>query len=158
MTRSRGDPLYGMSADLPRLLKRLYRFRQQASRPGLGRLFMRRRKESLRVALVRGWTGGYILTEGGELAFIPAPLDARGERLMFYGFAAPTGALAFAPKGGVAIDVGANLGEWSVPLAKAVGRDGRVLCVEPNAVVADALAATLRINNFRQACVLPLAL
>jgi hypothetical protein len=24
----------------------------------------------LRAALVRGWTGGYVLTEGGELAFI----------------------------------------------------------------------------------------
>jgi FkbM family methyltransferase len=147
-----------MPANLPRLLKRLYRFRQRAARPGPGRIFMRRRKEALRAALVRGWTGGYVLTEGGELAFIPAPLDARGERLMFYGFAAPTGALAFAPKDGVAIDVGANLGEWSVPLAKAVGRDGQVLCVEPNTVVADALAATLRVNNFQQARVLPVAL
>src|SRR5260221_2356877 len=141
-----------------RLLKRLYRFRQRAAGRGPGRLFMPRRKEALRAALTRGWTGGYILTEGGELAFVPAPIDAGGERLMFYGFAAPTGALAFAPKGGVAIDVGANLGEWSVPLAKAVGRGGRVLCVEPNAVVADALAATLRVNNFRQAWVLPVGL
>src|SRR5258708_569910 len=141
-----------------RLLKRLYRFRRQAARPGPGRIFLRRRKRALRAALVRGWTGGYILTEGGELAFIPAPLDARGERLMFYGFAAPTGALAFAPEGGIAIDVGANLGEWSVPLAKAVGRGGQVLCIEPNAVVADALAATLRVNNFRQAWVLPVGL
>jgi FkbM family methyltransferase len=119
---------------------------------------MRQRKRALRAALARDWTGGYILTEGGELAFVPAPLDARGERLMFYGFAVPTGVLAFVPEGGVAIDVGANLGEWSVPLAKAVGPSGRGLCIEPNPVIADALAATLRINNLQQAQVLPLAL
>ena len=67
-----------------------------------------------------------MLTDTGDLAFIPTPLDAQGERLLFYGFAVPATALAFVPKGGVVIDVGANLGEWSVPLAKAVGAYGRV--------------------------------
>src|SRR5438270_11251093 len=125
--------------DLPRLLKRLERFRSTARRPGLARLFARRRKAALCAALRQRWAGGYVLTDTGELAFVPAPLDARGERLLFYGFAAPQTALAFAPPGGVALDVGANLGEWSVPLARAVGRAGRVLCVEPNPATAAAL-------------------
>lgn len=95
-----------------------------------------------------------MLTDTAELAFVPAPIDARGERLLFHGFAAPQTALAFAPPGGVALDVGANLGEWSVPLTRA----GRVLCIEPNPAVAAALAATPRINNLAQAAVLPVAL
>jgi len=145
------------SNDLPRLLKRLYRFRQQRKR-GFARLFARKRKTALLAAFARDWAGGYVLTDTGELAFAPAPLDARGERMLFYGFAAPHAALAFAPPGGVAVDAGANLGEWSVPLARAVGREGQVLCVEPNPGVAAALRATLRINGLVQAEVLPVAL
>jgi FkbM family methyltransferase len=148
-------------ADAPALrtlLKRLYRFRERRQWRGLDRLFARQRKAALLGALTRAWPGGYVLTDSGELAYVPAPLDGRGERMMFYGFAAPAAALVFAPPGGVAIDVGANLGEWSVPLARAVGRDGRVLCIEPNPAVAAALAATLRINNLAQGEILPVAL
>lgn len=144
--------------DPSRLLKRLYRFRTAERRPGLARLFARRRKAAVLAELRRDWRGGYVLTGEGELACVPAPLDARGERLMFYGFAAPVPALAFIPPGGVAIDVGANLGEWSVPLARAVGAPGTVICVEPNPAVAAALAATLRINNLGQARVCTAAL
>src|SRR5262249_41550275 len=150
-----------MSADareLRRLLKRLYRFRAARQRWSFTHLFARQRKAALLRALRQAWPGGYVLTDTGELAFVPAPLDARGKRLMLYGFAAPPPALAFTPPGGVAIDVGANLGEWSVPLARAVGSAGRVLCIEPNPAVAAALEATLRVNNLAQAQVLPVAL
>lgn len=146
--------------NLPRLLKRLYRFRREvqgAARYSFSRLLRPRRKAALIAALRRDWAGGYALTDRGELAYVPAPLDARGEHLLFYGFALPEPALAFVQSGGVAIDVGANLGEWAVPLARAVGAGGRVLCCEPNPVVAAALAATLRINNLGQAEVLQLA-
>lgn len=147
-----------VSIDVPRLLKQLYRFRRRMRRPGIGRLLLRSRKAALLARLADAWPGAYVLSDSGELAYVPAPLDARGERLMFYGFRAPQAALGLVPPGGVAIDVGANLGEWSVPLAAAVGRDGMVLCIEPNPAVATALAATLRINNFTQAEVLAVAL
>jgi FkbM family methyltransferase len=143
--------------ELRPLLKRLYRFRAGTRQRGFARLFARQRKAALLAALRQAWPGGYVLTDTGDLAFVPGPLDARGERLMAYGFAVPQPALAFTPPGGVAIDVGANLGEWSVPLARAIGRDGRVFCIEPNAAVAAALKATLRINNLVQAEVLPVA-
>jgi FkbM family methyltransferase len=147
-----------VSIDVPRLLKRLYRFRQRMHRRGIVRLVLRSQKAALLASLADAWPGAYVLTDSGELAYVPAPLDARGERLMFYGFRAPQAALGFVPPGGVAIDVGANLGEWSVPLARAVGRSGMVLCIEPNPAVATALAATLRINNFTQTEVLAVAL
>ncbi len=144
---------------LPRLLKRLYRFRAAARHGRIDhRLFARRRKRALLAAFARDWPGGYVLTDDGRLGFVPAPLDAQGERLLFYGFAMPAAVLALVPAGGVAIDVGANLGEWSVPLAAAVGAAGRVLCVEPNPAVAGALRATLRINHLTQAQVLGIAL
>ena len=143
---------------LPRLLKRLYRFRAAARRGGIHRLFARRRKRALIAAFARDWPGGYVLTDDGRLAFVPAPLDTQGERLLFYGFAMPAVVLALVPAGGVAIDVGANLGEWAVPLAAAVGAAGRVLCVEPNPAIAKALRATLRINHLTQTEVLDVAL
>jgi FkbM family methyltransferase len=141
----------GTADDLPGLLKRLYRFRRAAERGGVGRLWRRQRKAALVTALRRSWPGGYVLTDSGDLAFVPAPLDARGEHLLFYGFDMPAPVLRFAPAGGTVIDVGANLGEWAVPLAQAVGPAGRVLCCEPNPAVAAALAATLAVNNLHQA-------
>lgn len=141
-----------------RLLKRLYRFRERAKRRGIARLFARQRRAALCAELARDWPGAYAFTDQGDLAFVPAPLDAQGERVLFYGFPDPVAALAFVPQGGVAIDVGANLGEWSVPLAKAVGSEGQVLCCEPNPMIADALSATLRINNLTHARVIAAAL
>lgn len=145
------------ASQLPRLLKRLHRFRRDARGGGLARLWRRRRKAALIAALRRDWPGGYTLTDHGEFAFVPAPLDRRGEHILFYGFDLPAPVLRFAPRGGVAIDIGANLGEWAVPLASAVGPSGRVLCCEPNPGVAAALTATLVINNLSQAAVLPVA-
>ncbi len=147
-----------MTTDLPRLLKRVYRFRQAARRRGIARLFARRRKAALLSEFARLWRGGYVLTVEGDLAFLPTPLDSDGERVLLYGWRVPPPALAFAPAGGVAIDVGANLGEWAVPLAKAVGPQGRLLAIEANPPIANALAATLRINRLTHASVLALAL
>jgi FkbM family methyltransferase len=146
-------------ADLPGLLKRLHRFRRAANSDSrLSHLLRRQRKAALVAALRRDWPGAYALTGKGELVFVPAPLEARGEHLLFYGFDMPEPALAFAPTGGIAIDIGANLGEWAVPLAKAVGVGGRVICCEPNPTVAAALAATLQINNLGQATIFEVAL
>jgi FkbM family methyltransferase len=145
--------------DLPGLLKRLYRFRRAAqSGSRLSHLLRRQRKAALVAALRRDWPGGYALTDKGELVFVPAPLEARGEHLLFYGFDMPEPALVFAPTGGIAIDIGANLGEWAMPLAKAVGAEGRVICCEPNPTVAAALAATLQINNLSHAQIFEVAL
>lgn len=148
-----------ISANLPRLLKQLYRFRDTEAQRRLARRFgRRRRKAALVEALRRDWPGAYALTHAGELAYVPAPLEARGEHMLFYGFDAPQAALRFAPSNGVVVDIGANLGEWAVPLAKSVGGGGQVLCCEPNPAMAAALSATLAINNLLHAAVLPVAI
>jgi len=145
------------TSNMPAYLKRLYRLREDKRR-GLPGFLYRRRKNTLLRSLKRDWPGAYVLTDHDELAFIPAPLDSRGQHLMFYGFDIPEPVLCFAPEGANVIDVGANLGEWSVPLAKAVGATGRVICCEPNPYIASALAATLHINNLSQAQVFQIAI
>jgi FkbM family methyltransferase len=50
------------------------------------------------------------------------------------------------PSGGVAIDIGANIGAHTLPLAKAVGPGGRVLAVEPTALAYGKLCRTLALN------------
>lgn len=51
-------------------------------------------------------------------------------------------------RGATAIDVGANLGFFTLLLADLVGQEGRVLAFEPNAGLADLLASSVAINGF----------
>jgi FkbM family methyltransferase len=52
-----------------------------------------------------------------------------------------------APPGGVVVQVGANVGALTLPLAHAVGREGRVFALEPQPVLFKALTANLALNN-----------
>lgn len=61
------------------------------------------------------------------------------------------------PRGGMAIDVGAHKGAYTFWLARAVGRNGRVLAVEPQEHVAAALRRSLRAWGFSQAEVIQAA-
>ena len=118
----------------------------------------RRRRAALDRALARDWSDAYVLCDEGDLFFIPRPVDFQGARIIFSGPAVFPTALKFLPSGGVGLDIGANLGEWSVPMAKAAGASGCVLCFEPNPNIAEALAKTLRVNNLPHARVLRTAL
>jgi FkbM family methyltransferase len=60
-------------------------------------------------------------------------------------------ALAILRPGSVAVDIGAGLGEWTLPFARAVGGSGRVLAVEAAPASAAALASTLAANALHQA-------
>lgn len=52
----------------------------------------------------------------------------------------------FLTAGATAIDVGANVGLHSVTMAERVGSDGKVIAIEANAMIANALLKTLRLN------------
>jgi FkbM family methyltransferase len=50
--------------------------------------------------------------------------------------------------GDTAVDIGAKIGLHALTMARIVGRDGRVVCVEPSPHTASALERTLRLNGF----------
>jgi precorrin-6B methylase 2 len=128
-----------------------------ALRPGAdpqgwaSRLWRDRRRRRLSARLARDWPGGFTLHEGGELLYVPRPLDARGRRALFHPPRAHPAALACLRPGAVAADIGAGLGEWALPFARAVLGNGRVLAVEAMPARAAALANTFLANALHQA-------
>ncbi|MEQ1575476.1 MAG: FkbM family methyltransferase [Vicinamibacterales bacterium] len=50
------------------------------------------------------------------------------------------------PAGGVAIDIGANIGAHALPMARRVGAEGRVIAIEPTASAFAALRRNLELN------------
>jgi len=134
------------------LLKGLWKWRPPDDPEALGaRLIRRWREKRLLARLERGWPGGFTLHRTGDLIYVPHPLDARGRHALLHPPRAHPAALAFLSPGAVAVDIGASLGEWTLPLARAVGAAGRVLAAEPAPRNAAALEATLAINALRQA-------
>lgn len=51
------------------------------------------------------------------------------------------------PDGGVAVDIGANIGLYSLPLARAAGPQGRVIAIDANAGVLARLAVSARCSG-----------
>ncbi len=134
------------------LLKALWKLRPpgEPEAPG-ARLVRRWREKRLLARLERDWPGGFTLHRTGDLVYVPHPLDARGRHALLHPPQAHPAVLAFLRPGSAAIDVGANLGEWTVPLARSVGAAGRVIAIEPAPRSAAALEATLAANALRQA-------
>ena len=56
-------------------------------------------------------------------------------------------ALALVPAGGCVVDVGANVGFWTIPAARALGPGGRVVAFEPNPWAVDRLRRNLALND-----------
>jgi FkbM family methyltransferase len=141
------------------LLKALWKLRPPGEpEPPGARLVRRWREKRLLVRLEREWPGGFTLHPTGDLVYVPSPLDARGRHALLHPPRAHPTVLGFLWPGMVAIDVGANLGEWTVPLARSVGTEGRVIAIEPAPRSADALEATLAANGLHQAEVIRCAI
>jgi FkbM family methyltransferase len=135
-----------------RLVKALWKLRPRGGpEPPATRLVRRWREKRLLARLEREWPGGFALHRTGDLVHVPRPLDARGRHALLHPPAAHPAALALLVPGATVIDIGANLGEWTVPFARAVGSAGRVLAIEPAPRNAASLAKTLAANALRQA-------
>lgn len=65
---------------------------------------------------------------------------------------------AVLPLGGVAVDVGANVGWHTLLMARLVGESGRVLAAEANPSVRERLSRNLALNRFSQVEIVPYAL
>jgi FkbM family methyltransferase len=146
----RSDP--GDLRAMMALLKALWKLRPPGEREAPGERLVRRwREKRLLARLEREWPGGFTLHRTGDLVYVPRPLDARGRHALLHPPQAHPAVLAFLRPGSVAIDVGANLGEWTVPFARSVGAAGRVIAIEPAPRIAASLEATLAANALRQA-------
>jgi FkbM family methyltransferase len=134
------------------LLKALWKLRppDELETPA-ARLIRRWREKRLLARLEREWPGGFALHRTGDLVYVPCPLDARGRHALLHPPRVHPAVLAFLRPGSVVIDVGASLGEWTLPFARAVGPAGRVIAIEPAPRGAAALASTLAANALHQA-------
>ncbi|MBL6933407.1 MAG: FkbM family methyltransferase [Rhodospirillales bacterium] len=149
---SKFDPLHSLIKLFRSLLQlRNLRARKRERTP-LKLLFPSRQK-ALTKRAENEWTGGYILTDDKDFIYIPKELDITTlERLTHE--PAPEPIIAkVCPPGGTVMDVGANMGDWALPMAKAVGATGRVIAFEPVPYMADALAKTFQINGFSSSVV-----
>lgn len=62
------------------------------------------------------------------------------------------------PEGGIFIDIGANVGFYSLFAAKKVGKSGKVLSFEPFPLNVQRLKRNITLNNFSQIKVVPMAI
>jgi len=110
------------------LLKALWKLRPPGEpEPPGARLVRRWREKRLLTRLERDWPGGFVLHRTGDLVNVPRPLDARGRHALLHPPRVHPAALGFLRPGAVAVDIGASLGEWTVPIARAVARRGECL-------------------------------
>jgi len=63
-----------------------------------------------------------------------------------------------APKGGVCLDIGANVGAHTLVMAETVGASGRVLALEPHPRICERLRANVALNGLGQVRVIEAAL
>ena len=60
--------------------------------------------------------------------------------------------------GSIAIDVGANIGIHTLVMSNKIGRNGKVLAVEPQPEILERLKSNISLNNIKNIQVLPIAL
>jgi FkbM family methyltransferase len=99
------------------------------------------------------WTRPYVtsLAPYSDALIEVIPREKRGLALIYYGIIeyAPTKLVsAYLRPGDTFIDVGANIGYYSMIAARAVGSQGRVLAFEPLARVRASLERSVKLNGF----------
>lgn len=95
------------------------------------------------------------------MVFFAQPAVPIGWHVAFFGTYEPELREIFRtvlPAGGVALDVGANVGWHTLLMARLVGPGGRVIAAEPNPSVRKRLEDNLNVNGFRQVQVVPCAI
>jgi FkbM family methyltransferase len=93
--------------------------------------------------------------------FLAQPAITIGWHVVFFGSYEPESREIFRavlPAGGVAVDVGANVGWHTLLMARLVGERGRVLAAEPNPSVRKRLEDHLKLNRLPQVDVIPFAI
>lgn len=136
--------------------------RYRARRAGAGPLRIRLAfvRNEIRKLTHREWKPSYILPGGDAdyLTYVPAPVDVMAGYKLLKPSAPPLLLKTLLSGGDTFIDVGANIGDWTLPAAKLVGPAGRVLAFEPVPRMAEALRKSAWANRFDQVRVFDVAL
>ena len=96
------------------------------------------------------WKGGYVYLESGDYLYVPSVVESSHPHRLFDPYVPEQIISKFCNPGSIVMDIGANMGEWSLHMAKMVGGNGRVFCFEPIPSMVQALEKTIAINNFSQ--------
>ncbi len=115
-------------------------------------------RDRLRKRAHREWPGGYVLQTNELYFYVPAQLDLMAAYKLLKPFKIEPCIRRFCRAGDTVVDVGANIGEWALQMADAVGPTGRVIAVEPVPHLAAALRKSALANNMRQLSVSAVAL
>ncbi|MGH8673137.1 MAG: FkbM family methyltransferase [Burkholderiales bacterium] len=139
-----------MARDLATLIRdlawlRRYRARKAQRAPWWVRIPYLR--NVLRHQALDHWPGSYVIRTDGRIVYVPKHVDVTaGHRL----FKPATHIELIEPlcrPGDCVLDVGANVGDWTLPMASRVGPLGKVLAFEPVAYLAETIVKTARVNR-----------
>ena len=99
------------------------------------------------------WEGGYVYLESGDYLYMPS-LKEHDNSIMITNPYVPEQIIQkFCKPGNVVMDIGANIGEWTLHMAKMVGETGRVFSIDPIPSMTQALKKTIAVNNLSQVSV-----
>ncbi len=130
-----------------RQLRKLRLSRKEKFHSNIKRRFGRKRLEKF---VEKFWKGGYVHLESDDYLYVPA-LKEMGHQIRLIQPYVPEQIIPkFCKSGSIVMDIGANIGEWTLNMAKMVGDTGRVFSIEPNPSMAQALKKTVAINNLSQ--------
>ena len=130
-----------------RQVRNLRLLRKNKIHSNIKRKFGRKRLEEL---VKKFWKGGYVYLESGDYLYVPSVVESSYPSRLFDPYDPEQIISKFCKPGNIVMDIGANMGEWSLHMAKMVGGNGRVFCFEPIPLMVQALEKTIAINNFSQ--------
>jgi FkbM family methyltransferase len=104
-------------------------------------------RDVLRHDALDHWPGGYVTRTDGRIVYVPEHVDVTaGHRL----FKPATHIELIEPlcrPGDCVLDIGANVGDWTIAMAARVGPLGKVIAFEPVPYLAQTIVKTARVNR-----------
>jgi FkbM family methyltransferase len=139
-------------------LRRLRLYRKKWSGVAPLRLAFRICEKKLKHDLRAHWRGMYVVWDNEDYQYIPRELDQHGLDALTEPPSSEAVIGKFCKWGTTAIDVGANIGQWAVPMARAVGKQGQLFAFEPIPAMYAALNKTFQVNGWAHARAFDVAL
>lgn len=139
-----------MASELATLFRNLFnlrRYRAGRGKPIPWKMRIPYFRNVVRHQALDNWPGGYIHRTDGYLAYVPAHVDVTAGHRLFKPVENIGQVDQLCRPGDCILDIGANVGDWTMPFALKVGSTGRVLSFEPVPYLAETIAKTARVNR-----------